>query len=417
MMKKLKYFLLIMLATFMSVSSVNAEVRFNDQTIKFINRTYYDFPFTTRFNVGENTSYIDNYVLLDDKNFEDFNGEDDLPKYLYLVYCGTTSINFETTSVSIGRVSNNGSVKGTSCEVIHNGNYYRGNYYLNRWYLDFDFVQDTLYGIKWNIKIHNTSNSIYYLRAESMFLSNELIQDFSSDYLLNELLAQNSNLRSELNDVKTNTSETNNKLDETNQELGDLNNSMTSESEDFDDSSCGVICKLGKIPSKIINGIINGIKSLFIPEDGYFENWFNDLKLFFEEKLGFLAAPFTIFIDFVNMYLNLDSNTDVVINIPDIYVPNFEEYKIISATTFNWSELLKSKESLNTLWQLYLAFVDVFLILNFINLCESKYNRIFGGDTSNYEYYTVEDSITYDNDTGEVTGRRMNERRTTRKKV
>ena len=124
-----------------------------------------------------------------------------------------------------------------------------------------------------------------------------------------------------------------------------------------------------------------------------------------------------IFIDFVNMYLNLDSNTDVVINIPDIYVPNFEEYKIISATTFNWSELLKSKESLNTLWQLYLAFVDVFLILNFINLCESKYNRIFGGDTSNYEYYTVEDSITYDNDTGEVTGRRMNERRTTRKKV
>lgn len=232
-MKRFKYFLIMLLVCFFAPAPlVKAEVRFNDQTIKFINRTYYDFPFTTRFNVGENTTYKDNYVLLDDKNFEDFNGEDDLPKYLYLVYCGSTNIDFETTNVTVGRVSNNGPIKGTSCEVIHDGNYYRGNYYLNRWYIDFDYIQDTIYGIKWDIKIHNTSNSIYYIRAESMFLSNELIQDFSSDYLLSELLAQNSNLRTELNDVKTNTSETNNKLDETNQELGELNENITNDKVD-----------------------------------------------------------------------------------------------------------------------------------------------------------------------------------------
>jgi len=166
------------------------------------------------------------------------------------------------------------------------------------------------------------------------------------------------------------------------------------------------------------NAFMNMLKGLFIPDDGYFENWFNDLKLFFEEKLGFLVTPFTIVIDFVNRYLSLDPNKDIIINIPDITVPNFEDHIIVSATTFNWSELLKSKESLNILWELYLSFVDVFLILNFIGLCENKYNRIFGGDTTPYEYYTIEDSYMFDTDTGEITKMGVHkEKRTTRKKV
>lgn len=166
------------------------------------------------------------------------------------------------------------------------------------------------------------------------------------------------------------------------------------------------------------NAFMNMLKGLFIPDDGYFEGWFNDLKLFFEEKLGFLATPFTIIIDFINRYLSLNPNEDIVINIPDISVPNFEDYIIIEATTLNWSELLKSKDSLNMLWELYLAFIDVFLILNFINLCETKYNRIFGGDTTPYEYYSVEDSYMYDTDTGEATKMGVHkERKTIRKKV
>lgn len=175
--------------------------------------------------------------------------------------------------------------------------------------------------------------------------------------------------------------------------------------------------KIGNFFKDLLDGILEGLKKLFIPEDDYFKNWFDDFKTYFEEKLGFIATPFTIIIDFVNSYLNLSSSNDIIIDVPDITVPNFEENKIISATTFNWSQTLRSKQALNTLWQLYLSFIDVYLILNFINLCESKYNRIFGGDTSNYEYYTVEDSYTFDNDTGEVLSSRRNERTTTRKKV
>ena len=175
--------------------------------------------------------------------------------------------------------------------------------------------------------------------------------------------------------------------------------------------------KIGGFFTNLLNGILDGLKSLFIPSDGFFKDWFNGFKTYVEDKLGFLATPFTIFIDFIESYSNLSSSNDIILNIPDISVPNFEDYKIISATTFNWSQTLKSKTSLLNLWNLYLDFIDVFLMLNFIGLCEKVYNRIFGGDTSNYEYYTTEDSYNYDESTGEVLSGRHIERVSKRKKA
>lgn len=208
-----------------------------------------------------------------------------------------------------------------------------------------------------------------------------------------------------------------NRIDETNNKL-----------DQAEETRKGILGKIGDLISyinplsenffvyKLIELLLDALKSLFIPKDGFFSEWFDEFMAYVELKLGFLATPFTLFIDFVESYLNLSSSTDVIINIPDISVPNFEDNILIHATSFNWSETLRSKDSLNTLWQLYLDFIDVFLILNFIGLCESTYNRIFGGNTANYEYYTVEDSYTYDNNTGEVLSSRRNERTTKRKR-
>lgn len=192
-----------------------------------------------------------------------------------------------------------------------------------------------------------------------------------------------------------------NKIDATNDKL-----------DQAEETRKGIWATIKDLP----NQFLNMLKGLFIPDDNFFTNWFDEFMSFVEMKLGFLATPFTIFIDFIESYSNLSSNNDVIIEIPDITVPNFEDHVLIKATSFNWSQTLKSKESLNNLWTLYLDFVDVFLILNFIGLCERIYNRIFGGDTSNYEYYTVEDSYTYDNDTGEVLSSRRNERTTIKRK-
>lgn len=210
-----------------------------------------------------------------------------------------------------------------------------------------------------------------------------------------------------------------NRIDDTNKKLDEQN-----------ETSKGILGKIKDILSyinpfsenffayKLIELLIDGLKSLFIPSNDFFSNWWNDFKSFMDAKLGFLAKPIDIFITFISSYLNL-SEDNIIINIPDITVPNFEDNILIHAQTFNWKELLQSKASFNNLWQLYLDFVDVFLIFNFIGLCEGVYARIFGGDTSNYEYYTVEDSYYFDSSTGEVSNAGKHSERTVtkRKKV
>ena len=155
--------------------------------------------------------------------------------------------------------------------------------------------------------------------------------------------------------------------------------------------------------TKLVQLIVDGLKSLFIPSNDFFTTWWDDFKTYIDAKLGLLLQPFDLFVSFVNAYLNL-SESDIVINIPEITVPNFEDHVIIEEQSFNWKALLQSKPAFQTLWNLYLDFVDVFLIINFFGLCETVYGRIFGGDTTaNLDGYTVsEDSYWYDPSNGEV---------------
>lgn len=181
--------------------------------------------------------------------------------------------------------------------------------------------------------------------------------------------------------------------------------------EKAEETRKGIWQTIKDLPGKFLDML----KSLFIPGNDYFSNWFNSMKTFFEEKLGFLVTPFDILFSFINNFLDLNDG-DAIINIPNITVPNFENSIIIKAQAFNWSELLKSKPAFKTLWNLYLDFVDVFLIVNFLNLSLNTYNRIVGNNDISYDYYTVEDSYSYDVNTGEVLSARRNERKTQRKR-
>lgn len=181
--------------------------------------------------------------------------------------------------------------------------------------------------------------------------------------------------------------------------------------EKAEETRKGIWQTIKDLPGKILDML----KGLFIPGNDYFSNWFNSMKTFFEEKLGFLVTPFDILFSFINNFLDLNDG-DAIINIPNITVPNFENSIIIKAQAFNWSDLLKSKPAFKTLWNLYLDFVDVFLIVNFLNLSLNTYNRIVGNNDISYDYYTVEDSYSYDVNTGEVLSARRNERKTQRKR-
>ena len=207
-----------------------------------------------------------------------------------------------------------------------------------------------------------------------------------------------------------------NKLDEQTKTSKNIWETIKSFPSTFSNFFTDLANKIGKFFDNLLTGILDGLKSMFIPSDDFFSNWWDGFSAFMKAKLGFLAKPIDIFITFISGYLNL-SDTNIVINIPNITVPNFEDNIIIKAQTFNWKQLLESKPSFKNLWDLYLDFIDVFLIFNFIGLCEVTYARIFGGDTSAYEFYTVEDSYYYDSESGEVQGTpKHSERKTTRRK-
>lgn len=84
------------------------------------------------------------------------------------------------------------------------------------------------------------------------------------------------------------------------------------------------------------NFIIDGLKSLFIPDDDYFESVRTDLSSWFEQHFGFLAQSISYFIRILNVFI-VDKES-AVIKFPGISVPNRatnETYVILPERNIN----------------------------------------------------------------------------------
>lgn len=174
---------------------------------------------------------------------------------------------------------------------------------------------------------------------------------------------------------------TNGKLDEQTDAIKNQTEAMKEQTE----TNKNIFEKIGDILSyinpfsenffvyKLIELLVNAIKSLFIPSDGFFNNYFTELKDWFSDRLGFLFYPFELVIDILNKILNINFN-EPVFNIPDISEP-FTGKKIISATNFNLNSLLENN-ILNTVHEVYLVCLDAFIIFELVNLFRRKYEEV-----------------------------------------
>ncbi len=124
---------------------------------------------------------------------------------------------------------------------------------------------------------------------------------------------------------------------------------------------------------KLIELLIDGLKSLFIPQDGFFDTFFSDLKNWFEERLGFLFYPFDLIIDVLSRMINLDF-TEPVFKIPNINEP-FTNTKLISATDYNLNSLLDNS-TFKYIHDIYLIFVDSIIIFGLVNLAKNKFDEV-----------------------------------------
>lgn len=169
------------------------------------------------------------------------------------------------------------------------------------------------------------------------------------------------------------------------------------------------------LPSKLVGLLGDLLKSLFIPSDTFFQNWFTDLQKAFEKQLGFLSYPFTWILEILNRFLSLTDTGHYIINWPSIKVPNFN-FNIINSGSYDLASLLQDS-TINRFHELYFTITNALMILAFFGLCMNTYNKIFGGSEDNYEYISVDEGYNIDSDTGEVTGQWVRERKTRRRKV
>lgn len=125
---------------------------------------------------------------------------------------------------------------------------------------------------------------------------------------------------------------------------------------------------------KLIELLINALKSLFIPEDGFLNNYFNELKEWFSARLGFLAYPLDLILDVLERIKTINFE-EPIIQIPDFIEPSTNE-KIISARTYNLNSLLENN-TFKTCHDVYFVLVDAIIIFSLVNLLKNKLEEVF----------------------------------------
>ena len=125
---------------------------------------------------------------------------------------------------------------------------------------------------------------------------------------------------------------------------------------------------------KLIDLLIDGLKGLFIPSDDFFSTYFEDLRDWFSDRLGFLWTPFDVIIEILEDISSINFS-EPIISVPDIYEP-FTNTKIISAFSYNLNSLLDNS-TFKTVHDIYFVCVDAIIIFAMIHLTHKKIEEVF----------------------------------------
>lgn len=170
------------------------------------------------------------------------------------------------------------------------------------------------------------------------------------------------------------------------QELINSNNKTQDAIKENTETNKSILGKIGDILSyinpfsenffgkKLIDLLIEGLKSLFVPEDGFFSEYFSELKDWFSDRLGFLWTPFDLIIEILNKMLNINFSE------PIFHIPNIKEVVtdtlLISERDYNLNSLLEN-EIFKRVHDIYLLGVDAIIIFALINLAKVKIEEVF----------------------------------------
>lgn len=132
--------------------------------------------------------------------------------------------------------------------------------------------------------------------------------------------------------------------------------------------------------------LIEGLKGLFVPSDGFFEEKKAELELFLEDHFGILWTAPNIMISTIEQLLTMSPEE------PSITMPAIQftwENELITLTepmTVHFNDYIGEGTPLETFYNFYRVFVTIILIFLFINYCLKKYHYIFGKDGEAVEH-------------------------------
>lgn len=140
----------------------------------------------------------------------------------------------------------------------------------------------------------------------------------------------------------------------------------------FFDMVVNAIVKLGQT-------ILDGLKSLFIPSDGYFEGKANEMRTWLEQHLGLLVYPFTLVADLADRVAGL-SNGEPVVHVPEIaYIQDTEKYVLIAEQDVNIYDQVNRKQIFLDIHKYYLMAMDAAIAMALVVLAWKKFDQITGG--------------------------------------
>ena len=149
-----------------------------------------------------------------------------------------------------------------------------------------------------------------------------------------------------------------------------ISNSTTEQTNDLISNANSNQEKTDQAIQKHGNFIIEGLKSLFIPSDEYFNAKFSDLNEFFKDRFGFLYTPIDLLVRFVNLIYGA-SNTFDGIPFPEL---SWDGHVLLAAQTvkFDILDIAAFKQV-----QKYLYFLtDVMMIGALVSLIHRKFEEV-----------------------------------------
>ena len=262
------------------------------------------------------------------------------------------------------------------------------------------FITQTWQGNQ-NHDVYFAGNQIFtftFIANESVFKDqfNTLTIHFKGrsnflGYYLSSLGPYNENTTSALaQQIKDVEASINNNIDSMKEKQDETNDLISSDSDDTESKSCGIICKLKgiftgivELPSKLVTLLIDGLKGLFVPTNEQLQEIINDSKDL-TENFGFIGESMAFFINIFTSLLGM-VNAEGCINLPEFTIGAtslFDSHTFWQAQTVCLADNVVLSSNIETIRTV----TSIVLVCLFISFASSKFFSILSKNDSGTTY-------------------------------